>query len=34
MADKKPESKDNESVLTVKDQVSKAETLWALKDSQ
>ena len=31
MVDKKPESKDNESVLTVQDQVSKAETLWALK---
>ena len=30
MVDKKPESKDNESVLTVQDQVSKAETLWAL----
>ena len=31
MVDKKPESKDNESVLTVQEQVSKAETLWALK---
>ena len=31
MVEKKPESKDNESVLTVQDQVSKAETLWALK---
>ena len=31
VVDKKPESKDNESVLTVQDQVSKAETLWSLK---
>ena len=31
MIDKKPESKDNELVLTVLDKVSKAETLWALK---
>ena len=31
MVDKKSESKDNESVLTVQDQVSKAGTLWALK---
>ena len=31
MVDKKPECKDNESVLTVHDQFSKAETLWALK---
>ena len=31
MVDKKPESKNKESVLTVQDQVSKAETLWALK---
>ena len=31
MVDKKPESKDNESVLTVQDQVSRVETLLALK---
>ena len=31
MVDKKPESKDNEYVLTVQDQVSKAKTLWTLK---
>ena len=33
MVDMKPESKDNESVLTVQDQDSKAETLWALNKS-
>ena len=31
MVDRKPESKANESILTVQDQVSKAETVWALK---
>ena len=31
MVDNKPEFKDNASVVTVQDWVSKAETLWALK---